>query len=248
MTCVVWAGDSKTGLEIKIGPRRQKLWHSTHVHRFPGCFRPKIGPLSSNRCFSESDSSYSSVQWILYSKKMRHALNYCWYTWARYYRAHANQLDFLKYIKNQFPNNPRHLRRVWDLVRRVFDEANPNLPSSLLLGPCFHLFQCVPIQNLEPIPAMVLDPSKPSRFVRKLNYFTIDTRTCFVQNQHILNVLRVLTSQTHLLTANLLVYSMLPPHPACSPFVLSRPRRSPCPPCSAAPLPVCPRANFARTF
>ena len=28
---VVWAGDSKTGLGLKIGPRQQKLWRSPHV-------------------------------------------------------------------------------------------------------------------------------------------------------------------------------------------------------------------------
>ena len=30
MTHVVWAGDSKTGIRIEIGPRQQKLWHGSH--------------------------------------------------------------------------------------------------------------------------------------------------------------------------------------------------------------------------
>ena len=31
MTHIVWAGDSKTGLGIKIGPRQQKLWQHPNV-------------------------------------------------------------------------------------------------------------------------------------------------------------------------------------------------------------------------
>ena len=53
----------------------------------------------------------------------------------------ANQLDFLNWLKNQFAIDLRHLRRVWDLVKRVFYEENPNLPGLFLLGPYFHLLK-----------------------------------------------------------------------------------------------------------
>ena len=71
------------------------------------------------------------------NKKQYFALNYRWYAWAWYYQAHANQLEFLTYIKNQFPYKPRHLRRVWDLGRQIFDQANPISLWLFWLGPFF---------------------------------------------------------------------------------------------------------------
>ena len=39
------------------------------------------------------------------------------------YRAHIHQLDFLKKLKKQFANKPKHLIRSLDLSTRLFDEA-----------------------------------------------------------------------------------------------------------------------------
>ena len=36
--------------------------------------------------------------------------------------------------------DPRALRRVWDLGRRVFDETNPNLPGAFLFGHYFRSY------------------------------------------------------------------------------------------------------------
>ena len=60
-----------------------------------------MGDLSSNWYFSESDTHYErkSSSLNLFSKKNDQSLNYRWYARAWFYRAHADQLDFLKYNK-----------------------------------------------------------------------------------------------------------------------------------------------------
>jgi len=68
---------------------------------FPGFCMHKIGPLSSNHFFSELQVYYKrkfSTQLRIFKKKSKKrcfVLNYCWYTRAWYYRAHADQLGFL---------------------------------------------------------------------------------------------------------------------------------------------------------
>ena len=119
------------------------VWLVAAKRCFPGGFRHSVDPLSSN---SESDAHYerkssTRLRLVEQIKKRCFVLNYCWYARARCYWAYADRLDFFNWLKNIFAINPRHLRRVWDLGRRVFDAANPNLPGLFLLRPCFHLFQ-----------------------------------------------------------------------------------------------------------
>ena len=92
----------------------------------------------------ERNTSVNLVHWILLSKKIGHWLNYRWCAWARYYRSQIDlsriQLDFLNKLKNQFAIDPSHLRRVWDLETRVFDEANPLLSGLFLFGHYFESY------------------------------------------------------------------------------------------------------------
>ena len=127
-------------------------------------------------------TSVNLVRLVLFLKKINQPLNYRWYARARVYRTHADQLDFLKYIKNQFPYKPRHLRRVWDLVRRVFDEANPNLRGLFLFRHYLEkLFwkkrskmnftkktKLIWILLAESFPTVVSELSYPLRFFREL--------------------------------------------------------------------------------
>ena len=56
-----------------------------------------------------------------------HHVKYRWYTWEHdvIERTHISLTGFLKWLKNQFLDELRHLRRTCsDLGTRVFDEAN----------------------------------------------------------------------------------------------------------------------------
>ena len=91
-------------LDFFVKPQNSLVWLVTASGRwcFPGGFRHKTGPLSSNGFFSKSeayyDRNFSSLNKTFEKKRTKQyfVLNYCWYLQARYYRAHANQLDFLK--------------------------------------------------------------------------------------------------------------------------------------------------------
>ena len=71
---------------------------------------------------------------IISLKIYEYELKYCWYAPIRHYQAHEYQLDFLNQLKNKFAIDPRHLRRIWDINTRVFDEAKPNLPGISFFG------------------------------------------------------------------------------------------------------------------
>ena len=80
---------------------------------FQRVFRHKIGPLSPNRCFSESDMQYErkSSKIGLFIEENRTRTKLSLVRANTIYRAHAGQLDFLKKLKNKFAIDPRHLRR-----------------------------------------------------------------------------------------------------------------------------------------
>ena len=101
-----------------------------------------IGDLSSYRCFDESDAYYEQKYSTLNSflEKILTLTKILLVRVSTIYRAHTDQLDFLNKLKNQFANDPRHLRRVQELKTRVFDEANPNLPGLLLFGHYFRSY------------------------------------------------------------------------------------------------------------
>ena len=75
------------------------------MHRFPGGFRHKIGPLSSNR-FLVSRARVTSGKLVcayvtIFNISLKinvYDLKYCWYTEAQYYRAHTDHIDFLNRI------------------------------------------------------------------------------------------------------------------------------------------------------
>ena len=136
---------------------------------------------------SESDTHYERKSSLLstFFEKIDQSLNYRWYARARYYLAHADHLDLLK-LKNQFTIDPRHLRKVWDLGTRIFDEANPILPGIFLLEPCFHLFKKnsrskndhrnytrkIWILLVEGFPTVIFESSQPFWSVGKLIFLS----------------------------------------------------------------------------
>ena len=50
--------------------------------------------------------------WI-FEKNEKFVLNYRLYTWAQYYRAHADQLDFLNYLKHNPQTNEGPQKSLW---------------------------------------------------------------------------------------------------------------------------------------
>ena len=112
-----------------VKPKNGLVWPVFPLWCFPGGFRHNIGPLSSNWCFSKSEvpkhtTSVILVCCISFSKKLK---KWCFVLckpslerWGWNYQVHANRLDFFTYIKNQFLYEPRHLRRVWDQIFRVY--------------------------------------------------------------------------------------------------------------------------------
>ena len=75
MTRVVWAGDSKTGLGIKIGSWQQKLWRSPHVKLMGN---PAVCPEQSKAAlrpqkwpeFAKKDPKSLPIQYVLLCQEM----------------------------------------------------------------------------------------------------------------------------------------------------------------------------------
>ena len=120
------------------------IWLDTAVWRFPGIFRHRIGLLSSKLVFL---LSRNYILYTHYVRKSSSCLNICdslprnscfvlAFTCTREHliiKCTHTSLTSLE-NKKQFANEPRHLRRTWDLSTRVFDEAGSILLGMFLFG------------------------------------------------------------------------------------------------------------------